>query len=302
VTGGAGFIGSHLAAALLAAGQEVRILDNLATGKQANLPEGAAFIKGDIRDRDTVRRAMEGIETVYHLAALVSVPRSVKDPLETNDVNVGGTFAVLTEAAAGGARRLVFAGSSSVYGDKGELPRHEGQVPDPLSPYAVSKAAGEIACRSFTSACGLETVCLRFFNVYGPRQDPDSPYAAVIPIFLTKLLAGEELPVFGDGRQTRDFTYVDDVVRGIIAAAGAEGAAGEILNIAGGHPVSLLELAEAAGRVTGIEARPRFLPPRAGDVRHSYGDGSRAERTLGFRPEIGIEEGLRRTAGAFRRA
>lgn len=300
VTGGAGFIGSHLAEALMESGASVRILDDFSTGRRENLPQ-TECIEGNIRDRATVRRAVEGMEVVYHLAALASVPRSVEDPVTTNAVNVGGTFLVLAEAARAGVRRVLFASSSSVYGESETLPKREDLPPDPLSPYAVSKCAGEIACRSFASSCGLETISLRFFNVYGPRQDPSSPYAAVIPIFLSKLATGGELPIFGDGKQTRDFTFVGDVVRGMMRAANAPGVSGLVINLPGGDPVTVLDLASAAGRAMGVEPRLRFLPPRAGDVRHSYGDGTRARTLLGFRPEVGLEEGLKRTAEGYRR-
>ena len=300
MTDGAGFIGSHLAGALLAAGRDVRILDNLSTGRRENLPD-AEFIEGDLRDREAVRRAVRDVEAVYHIAALPSVPRSLKEPGTTNDVNVGGTFQVLEEARAAGVRRVVYAGSSSVYGNTPELPKREDHPLSPLSPYAASKLGGEIACGAFARSTGLETVVLRFFNVYGPRQDPTSAYAAVIPIFLTKLRAGEPLPVHGDGGQTRDFTYVGDIVRGLLAAATAEGVSGEVFNLAGGQSTSILDLAEVAGRVLGAEVKIRHEPAREGDVRDSRGDGTRARKAFGFRTEVSLEEGLRRTVETLKR-
>jgi len=301
VTGGAGFIGSHLAEALLARGRRVRILDNLATGRRSNLPAGAEFVEGDLRDRAAVDRAVAGVSCAFHLAALASVPRSIEKPEETNAVNVEGTLALFVAAGKAKVRRIVFASSSSVYGETPTLPKHESMTPDPLSPYAVSKLAGEHYARMATAHFGVEVVSLRFFNVYGPRQDPNSPYAAVIPIFLDRLSKGEPLPVNGDGGQTRDFTFVSDVVEGVILASEAKGAAGKVYNLAGGSPVSVLEMAKTLAKVAGVEARLEHRPPRAGDIRHSYADATAAGRDFGFRTKVGLEEGLRHTWAWYRR-
>jgi nucleoside-diphosphate-sugar epimerase len=295
VTGGAGFIGSHLAETLLARGQRVRILDNLSTGQRRNLPAGAEFVEGDLRDRAAVDRAVAGVSAAFHLAALASVPRSIEKPEETNAVNVEGTLALFVAAGKAKVRRVVFASSSSVYGETPTLPKHESMPPDPLSPYAVSKLAGEHYARMATAHFGVEVVSLRFFNVYGPRQDPNSPYAAVIPIFLDRLSKGQPLPVNGDGGQTRDFTFVSDVVEGVMLASEAKGAAGKVYNLAGGSPVSVLEMAKTLAKVAGVEARLEHRPPRAGDIRHSYADATAAGRDFGLRARVGLEEGLRRT-------
>lgn len=291
VTGGAGFIGSHLADLLLREGWAVRIVDDLSTGKRANLPAGAEFVEGDLS-----RPPVEGIDTVFHLAAIASVPRSVEHPLESNRANAAGTLAVLRAAAGAGVRRVVYAGSSSVYGDDPELPKRESMTPRPLSPYAVSKLAGEIYCAQAARHWGIETVALRFFNVYGPRQDPKSPYAAVIPIFLERLGRGEPLPIRGDGSQTRDFTYVGDVVRGLLRAAEVPGISGRVFNLAGGKPVSVLDLARAMAP----RSEPVFLPPRKGDILHSYADPTAVRQALGFVPVTSLETGLAATLEWFR--
>jgi nucleoside-diphosphate-sugar epimerase len=295
VTGGAGFIGSHLVEELIARGRPVRVLDNFSSGKKSNLLPGAEIVEGDLRDPAAVTRSVAGCDTVCHLAALASVPRSIERPEETNAVNVEGTLSLLLAAARAKVRRVVFASSSSVYGETPVLPKHESMVPEPLSPYAVSKLAGEHYGRVATAHFGIEVVSLRFFNVYGPRQDPGSPYAAVIPIFLSALSAGRPLPVFGDGDQTRDFTFVKDVVDGILLAAEAMGAAGRLYNLAGGRPVTVLEMAHVLGRVAGRPVEIEHRPPRAGDIRHSYCDAALAERELGFRAAVDLEEGLRKT-------
>lgn len=294
VTGGAGFIGSHLVDALLAAGRRVRIVDDLSTGLRANVPAGAEFVQADISEAP-----LEGAETVFHLAALPSVPRSIDHPLDSNAANATGTLAVLRRAAKAGVRRIVYASSSSVYGNTPELPKRESHAPQPLSPYAVTKLAGEIYCAQATRHWGLETVSARFFNVYGPRQNPDSPYAAVIPIFLAKLRRGEALPVYGDGTQTRDFTYVGDLVQGLLRAAEVPAASGRVFNLAAGRRVSLLEMAETLGRVLGVAPRFQFLPPRPGDVQHSYADPTAAREVLGFAPRTTLEEGLTATVRWF---
>jgi UDP-glucose 4-epimerase len=295
VTGGAGFIGSHLVDALVAVGRQVRILDNFAGGKRSNLNPAAELVEGDLRDPATVERAVRDVSAVFHLAALASVPRSIERPEETNAVNVEGTLSLFVRAGRAKVRRVIFASSSSVYGDAVEMPKRETAEPKPLSPYAVSKLAGEHYGRMASAHFGVEVVSLRFFNVYGPRQDPDSPYAAVIPIFLSRLAAGQPLPINGDGGQSRDFTYVGDLVRGIQLAETAKVEPGRVINLAGGTPVGLLEMARTLGKVAGKPVTLEHRPPRAGDIRHSHADPSRAQQELGFRTEITLEEGLRRT-------
>ncbi len=297
VTGGAGFIGSHLAEALLSEGRRVRVVDDLSTGRRALVPAGAEFLQGDVNE--IAPEAARGAEVVYHLAALPSVPRSVERPLESHRATARGTLAVLSAAERAGARRVVFASSSSVYGDTTSLPKREDMAPRPLSPYAAAKLAGELWARSWAAHTALETVSVRFFNVYGPRQDPDSPYAAVIPIFIEALRSGRPMPVNGDGRQTRDFTFVGDVVRGIIAAGRAPGASGRVYNLAGGRPVSVLGLGEALARLLGVPAAREFRPARAGDVRDSWADAGAARRDLGFEARVSLEEGLAGTLESF---
>jgi UDP-glucose 4-epimerase len=296
VTGGGGFIGSHLAEALLAQGRRVRVVDNFATGKRPNVPAGAELLEGDVRD--VAAAAVRGASTVYHLAALASVPRSVQWPLETHAATAQGTLAMLAAAESAGVRRLVFASSSSVYGDTPTLPKHEAMTPRPLSPYAAAKLAGEWYARSWAERGTLETVSLRFFNVYGPRQDPDSPYAAVIPIFVSRLRAGRPMPVNGDGGQTRDFTYVADVVAGLLRAGSAPGITGRVYNTAGGRPVSVVDLGKTLAAIFGKAPEFEFRPPRAGDIRDSFADVSAARRDLGFAAAVPLEEGLRRTVEA----
>jgi len=295
VTGGAGFIGSHLAEALLARGRRVRVVDNFATGRRSNLPAGVELVEGDVND--VAGDAFRGADAVYHLAALPSVPRSVKQPLESHRATARGTLAALAAAEAAGVRRFIFASSSSVYGDTPVLPKHEGMPPRPRSPYAAAKLAGEFYAASWAGRGGLETVSLRFFNVYGPRQDPDSPYAAVVPLFLRQLRGGRRLTVYGDGGQTRDFTFVADVVDGLLRAGSASGVSGRVYNLAGGRPVSVLDLGRTLGRLCGQAAEFEFLPSRAGDVRDSFADVAAARRDLGFGAAVPLEEGLRRTLG-----
>jgi UDP-glucose 4-epimerase len=295
VTGGAGFIGSHLVEALLQGGRRVRIVDNLSTGRRALLPAGVEFLEGDVND--VASEAVRGADVVYHLAALPSVPRSVERPLESHRATAEGTLAILRAAERSGVRRVVYASSSSVYGDTPTLPKREDMPPRPLSPYAAAKLSGEFYAGWWGARTRLETVSLRFFNVYGPRQDPDSPYAAVIPIFCGRLRAGQTLPINGDGGQTRDFTYVGDVVRGIQAAAEAPGVSGRVYNVAGGHPVSVKEMGERLAGILGVPARMEFRAPRAGDIRDSFADVSAARRELGFEARISLDEGLRATVG-----
>jgi UDP-glucose 4-epimerase len=306
VTGGAGFIGSHLAARLLGDGHTVRVLDNLSTGRRQNLDvlrdagrDRFEWVEGDIRDRETCRRACDGVEVVFHQAALASVQRSIENPADTTAVNVSGTVHVLAAARERGVRRVVSASSSSVYGDTPTLPKHEAMPPAPLSPYAASKLAGEQFARVFATTLGLETISLRYFNVFGPRQDPTSQYAAVIPLFITALLDGRRPVVFGDGRQSRDFTYIDNVVEANLRAGfGANGSA-EAVNVACGERYSLLDLLRALERITGRKPDPDFRPPRPGDVQHSQASIEKARQLLEFRPEVGFEEGLRRTVAFF---
>jgi nucleoside-diphosphate-sugar epimerase len=298
VTGGAGFIGSNIARRLVELGQEVRIVDDLATGHRGNLEGievGVAFHEGTICDLDLLKDVFAGADYVLHQAALASVPRSVKDPLASNDANVDGTLKVLVAARDCGVRRVVYASSSSVYGDAPELPKHEGMNPAPKSPYAVSKLAAEYYCRTFTSVYGLETVSLRYFNVYGPYQDPDSPYAAVIPIFTSQIMAGKRPQVFGDGEQSRDFTFVDDVVTANLQAAEAPGAAGAFLNLGLCERHTLNELLAMLAELTGKPVDPEYGDVRPGDVKHSQADITRARETIGYDPQVPFAEGVRRT-------
>ena len=298
VTGGAGFIGSHLAEALLAAGRRVRIMDDLSTGHRENVPEGVEFVEGDVAK--AAGEAVRDVETVYHLAALPSVPRSVERPLDSHRATGFSTVVLLEAAERVGARRLVLAGSSSVYGDSPELPKRETFPPRPLSPYAAAKLSAELQARSWAARSPLETVSLRFFNVYGPRQDPDSPYAGVIPRFIKSLSRGEPLPVYGDGGQTRDFTFVSDVVKGILAAGRVPGVSGRIYNLAGGRPVSVADLGRTLAELFGVDPRLKHLPPRPGDIRDSWAEVSPARRDLGWTAKTALKDGLRVTVEAFR--
>ena len=302
VTGGGGVIGSNLVRGLLERGHDVRVLDNFSTGNRANLDDVDAdieLVEGELRSYERVHAATRGVEIVFHQGALPSVPRSVQDPLTTNAVNVEGTVNVLLAARDEQVRRVVFASSSSVYGNSGTLPRREDASPDPISPYAVAKLAAERYCVSASRVYPLETVALRYFNVFGPRQDPHSQYAAVVPKFIAAIAAGEPVPIYGDGRQSRDFTYVANVVEANLLAAEADGVSGAILNIATGSSSTVEELAETIGGILGKPAEKEFLPPREGDVRDSLADVTEARRLLGFEPKIGLEEGLRRTVEAL---
>jgi nucleoside-diphosphate-sugar epimerase len=308
VTGGAGFIGSNLASALLAEGLGVRVLDNFLTGKKENLAGlaeryGDAFelVEGDLRDLEVTRRAAEGAEYVLHQGALPSVPRSVADPVLSNAINVGGTLNLLVAARDAGVRRVVFAASSSAYGDTPELPKRESMTPNPKSPYAAQKLAGEHYMRIFREVFGLETISLRYFNVFGPKQDPASTYAAVIPRFITSILSGTPPTVYGDGLQTRDFTYIDNVVQANLRACKApKEACGKVFNIACGERVSLLDILETVYRLAGRRVAPRFEAARPGDVRDSLADISLAKGSLGYEPRTGFPEGLSRTFDYFR--
>ncbi|MBI1913971.1 MAG: SDR family oxidoreductase [Planctomycetes bacterium] len=298
VTGGAGFIGSHLVDALLARGDTVRVLDNFSTGSRANLAGTAGraeILEGDLTCLDDVRRAVAGTEFVFHQGALASVPRSVANPLATHQACATGTLHVLQAAREAGVRRVVYAASSSAYGNSTAPVKHEDDPTLPLSPYAVAKLAGEHYCTAFTHVYGLETVRLRYFNVFGPRQAPGSPYSAVIPLFIEAMAAGRSPTVHGDGRQARDFTYVDNVVRANLLAAAAAGVAGKLYNVACGRTTSLLELIAALNGLLGTSLIPVHTDPRPGDVRHSLADISRARCDLGYSPDIELIEGLRRT-------
>ena len=303
VTGGAGFIGSHLTQALVQQGARVRVLDNFCTGRRENiahLADQIELIEGDIRDLDTVRYAMQGMDYVLHQAALPSVPRSIADPLTSHHVNATGTLDVLIAAREAGVKRVVYASSSSVYGNSPVLPKREDMPLAPISPYASSKLAGESYCQAFTHAYGLETVCLRYFNVFGPRQDPESQYAAVIPKFIIALLSGNQPTIYGDGHQSRDFTYVTNVVHANLLACSADQAVGKVFNVACGEQHTLLEIVTLLNHVLGTALEPRFDLPRPGDVRHSLADMAQASHVLGYGPEIGLQTGLEYTAEWFR--
>ncbi len=309
ITGGAGFIGSHLAETLVGQGHEVRVLDNLATGKLENLeparqgPGKFDFIQGDIRDLDTCQAAMQGVEVVLHQAARASVPRSIENPLATHAVNATGSLNILYAAKEAGAKRVVMASSSSIYGDvePADAPKAESLPPRPLSPYAASKVSMEHYAAAFNRVYGLETVCLRYFNVFGPRQDPDSPYAAVIPKFLSCLLQGQRPPVFGDGRQSRDFTYIDNVVAANLAACAGPQAPGQAINVAAGVSHDLLDLLAVLSELTGLPAEPEFHDPRPGDVRYSLADLDKARRLLDYEPAVSFRQGLERLVELTRR-
>ncbi len=311
VTGAAGFIGRSIAAALVARGDSVRGIDSLITGKRANLAgleamefgqEGMEFIEGDLTDPETCKKACAGVEIVFHEAALASVPRSVADPITTNANCVDATVNLLNAARAAGVRRVIYAGSSSVYGDTPTLPKHEQMLPQPQSPYAVAKLAAEHYMRAFTHVYGLETVTLRYFNVFGPYQDPTSHYSGVLAIFCRKMLAGEQPTIYGDGEQSRDFTYIENVVKGnlLAAAAPAEKVAGKSMNLATGARITLNETFKILRELTGYRGEPAYAEPRAGDVKHSLADIRLAEELLGYQPVVDFREGLRRTVEWYR--
>ena len=302
VTGGAGFIGGHLAEALVGQGWQVRVLDDLSSGREENLAAIQAdveLVHGSICDPDTLADAVKGIEVVFHQAAVPSVPRSVAEPVRTNAVNLAGTLNVLEAARQGDVRRVVYAASSSAYGDTVELPKVETMPANPLSPYALQKYAGEVYCRLYHGLYGLETVALRYFNVYGPRQDPKSTYAAVIPRFVTACLRNEPPTVHGDGGQTRDFTMVDDAVQANLRAADAPTAAGHVCNVAAGRRTSLNELLDHIRELTGSGVEADYGPAREGDVRDSLASLERTRALLGYEPEVELREGLRRTVEHF---
>jgi len=307
ITGIAGFIGSSLARALLQKGEQVRGIDNFSTGKPENISEIAEqidFRKADLLDLRAVKRACLGVDYVLHEAAIPSVPRSIKDPVETNRSNVDGTLNLLIAARDAKVRRVVYAASSSAYGETPTLPKSEEMAPSPISPYAVSKLAGEHYMQSFWRSYGLETVCLRYFNVFGPRQDPDSPYSGVLAKFITQLLRKERPVIFGDGRQSRDFTYVENVVQAnlLSSKAPAKDVVGKVFNIAIGRRIDLNEMYSVLQRLTGFSSPAEYGPPRQGDVQHSLADLTRAEKYLGYQPTVSFEEGLRRTVEWYRSA
>jgi len=302
VTGGAGFIGSNLVRALLERGDDVRVLDNFSTGNRANL-EGldVEIVEGELRSYERVHNAVRGTETVYHLGALGSVPRSVQDPLTSSAVNVEGTLNVLLAARDEGIRRVVFSSSSSVYGAKTDLPVNESLAADPISPYGVAKLAAERYCVSFSRVYeSFETVVLRYFNVFGPRQSPFSQYAAMVPLFITAVMSGEPVTVYGDGEQSRDFTYITNVIDATVRAAYAENASGRIFNVAAGSPASVNDVADAISRIVGMPVEKSYAPPRPGDIRDSWADVSAARDVLGYVPSVGLEDGLRRTIDHLR--
>jgi nucleoside-diphosphate-sugar epimerase len=299
VTGGAGFIGSHIAAALSASGARVRVLDDLSTGHRENLDEIGGdidFIEGSVADEDVLQKALDGVEVVFHEAAIPSVPRSVEAPRQTHIASVDGTFSLLLAARDQGVRRVVYAASSSAYGDQPTLPKAEQMLPDPLSPYAVAKLVGEYYCQVFTRVYGLETVSLRYFNVFGPRQDPSSQYSGVVSRFISSLLGDEQPVIFGDGEQSRDFTYVDNVVAANLSAANAAGASGKVINVANGERITLNELLAELKDLTGKQnVTAEYREPRIGDVRHSLADNSMARELLGYESKVDLREGLKRT-------
>jgi UDP-glucose 4-epimerase len=303
VTGGAGFIGSHIVHALVERGDQVRVLDNLSTGKRRNLADVAddiELVEADLVDGAAVARAVKGIELVYHEAALASVPRSVELPLDTHAACVTGTLTLLDAARRAGVGRLIYAASSSAYGNQPFASKRETDLPDPLSPYGAAKLAAEHYCHAFSATYGFETVALRYFNVFGPRQDADSPYSAVIPLFVTALLSGRRPTIYGDGGQSRDFTFIADVVRGNLLAADAADVGGRVINLATGRTATLLTLLETLGRLLEMPIEPIFAPPRAGDVRESLADITLARQYLGYEPQFTLDAGLEQSLDYYR--
>jgi nucleoside-diphosphate-sugar epimerase len=302
VTGGAGFIGSHLSEELARRGHTVRVADSLITGKRSNLDHvpGVEFLEGDLADLAFAQRAVSGVDYVLHQAAIPSVPRSVKDPITSNRANVDSTLNVLVAARDAGVKRLVFAASSSAYGNTPTLPKHEEMPTNPLSPYALQKVVGEQYLQMFTRLYGLETVSIRYFNVFGPRQDPSSPYSGVISVFATALIENRSPKIYGDGGQTRDFTYVANVVDGVLRACEAQGASGEVINVATGGRISLNDLFYKMRDITGGALEPTYVEARAGDVRDSQAEIAKARRILGYQPIVSFEDGLSRTLAWYR--
>ena len=299
VTGGAGFIGSHIVERLRSRGDAVRIADDFSSGRRENVPAGVDVVEGDLADPAVAKRAVAGCDFVIHQAAIPSVPRSVNDPVRSNRANVDGTLNVLIAARDAGAKRVVFAGSSSVYGDAAVLPKREDMRPAPLSPYALQKLVGEQYCQMFTRLYGLETVVTRYFNVFGPRQQPGSPYSGVISLFIEALAEGRAPKLHGDGKQTRDFTFVGDVVTGVLRCCEAPNVAGEVINVAAGGRISLLELIRSLQMILGTNVTPEFGPTREGDVRDSQADIGKARKLLGFAPTVPFDEGLRQTVAWY---
>jgi UDP-glucose 4-epimerase len=304
VTGGAGFIGSHLTEELTRQGHRVRVADSLVTGKRSNLDHinGIEFLEGDLADLDVARKAVDGCDYVLHQAAIPSVPRSVADPMTSHRANVDATVNVLLAARDARVKRLVFAGSSAAYGDTPTLPKREDMPSNPMSPYALQKVIGEQYLQMFTRLYGLETVSIRYFNVFGPRQDPASPYSGVISVFATALLDNRPPTIYGDGEQTRDFTYVANVVSGVLRACEAPGASGEVINVATGGRISLNQLFEEMRRLIGTDVTPKYTATRAGDVRDSQADIAKARTLLGYEPLVSFEEGLEKTVDWYRTA
>jgi UDP-glucose 4-epimerase len=303
VTGGAGFIGSHIAEEIALKGKGVRVIDNFLTGKRENLVpflDKIEFMEGDIRDIETCQRISEGVDYVLHQAALPSVPRSIEDPVLTSQININGTLNLLIAARDSGVKKFIFASSSSVYGNDPRLPKKEGMKAQPLSPYALTKLVGEMYCRVFSQIYGLSTVSLRYFNVFGPRQDPFSQYAAVIPHFIVRLLKDESPAIFGDGQQSRDFTYISNVVEANILAVKAEHLSGDVINIACGERITVNDLAVGINQILNKDIKPSHDKPRPGDVKHSYADISRAEKILKYAPKVSFDEGLERTIQWFK--
>jgi len=302
VSGGAGFIGSHLVEELVRRGERVRVVDNLSTGKRQNIAHlsSVEFVEGDLADLDVAHRAVAGIEYVLHQAAIPSVPRSVEDPITSNRANIEATLNILVAARDAGVRRLVYAGSSSAYGDTPTLPKVETMATAPLSPYALQKLVGEQYCQMFTRLYGLETVTIRYFNVFGPRQDPSSPYSGVISLFISALCDGRQPTIYGDGEHTRDFTYVANVVDGVLRACTAAEASGEVINVATGGRISLNTLFNTIRQLVDASVDPMYSAPRPGDVKDSQADISKARRLLGYEPSISFEEGLARTVAWYR--
>ena len=305
VTGGAGFIGSALVRELLRRGERVRVVDNFLTGHRHNLAEVLPQIEMcevDICEPERLAAAFAGVDYVLHLAAIPSVPRSVEDPLTSHRVNVDGTLNVLLAARDAKVKRLVYAASSSAYGDSPTLPKHEAMAPHPISPYAVSKLAGELYAKVFTVVYGLETVCVRYFNIFGPRQDPTSPYSGVLSRFITALLQSQRPTIFGDGEQSRDFTYVDNAVDATLRACTAQQVAGKVLNVATGQRYTLNQVVATLHQIIGTQSEPIYAPPRAGDIRHSLADISLARELLGYSPTVSLEEGLQKTVEWYRQS
>jgi UDP-glucose 4-epimerase len=303
VTGGAGFIGSHIAEALVRRGDQVRVLDNLSTGVISNLDpirDQVEFVQGDLVDAPLMARMVRGVDCVFHQAALASVPWSVEKPLESHAAIATGTVTLLDAARRAGVRRVMYAASSAVYGDQPTMAKRECDLPAPISPYGAFKLAGEYYCQSFAATYPLETVCLRYFNVFGPRQDPNSPYSAVIPLFITAMLHGRRPQIFGDGGQSRDFTFVTNVVHANLLAADAPGVSGRVINVANGRATDLLTLLNGLNRLLGTDIRAEHLPPRPGDIRESMADITLARTLLKYEPQIDFEEGLRRSIDYYR--